>query len=64
MLVKHQQSACLPQRDVPVFFGDPLEFRSFMKASEHVVDSKIMWTKFSFWRSSQEAVVIGKQRSY
>lgn len=40
MLVKNQQSAHLPQRDVPVFYGDPLEFRSFMKAFEHVVDSK------------------------
>lgn len=40
MLVKHQQSAHLPQGDVTVFCGDPLEFRSFMKAFEHVMDSK------------------------
>lgn len=40
MLVKHQQLACLPQRDVPVFCGDPLDFRSFLKAFEHTVDSK------------------------
>nr|XP_055033829.1 uncharacterized protein LOC129422128 [Misgurnus anguillicaudatus] len=40
MLVKNQQMSCLPQRDVPLFHGDPLEFRSFMKAFKHAVDSK------------------------
>ena len=40
MLVKHQLLARLPQRDVPVFCGDPLDFRSFLKAFEHTVDSK------------------------
>lgn len=40
MCVKHQQSARLPQRDVPVFCGDPPAFRSFMKAFEHVMDTK------------------------
>lgn len=40
MLVKQQLLARLPQRDIPVFCGDPLDFRSFLKAFEHIVDSK------------------------
>lgn len=40
MLVKNQQMSCLPQRDIPLFHGDPLEFRSFMKAFKHSFDSR------------------------
>ncbi len=40
MLVKNQRQSSLPQRDVPLFHGDPLEFRSFMKAFEHAVESR------------------------
>lgn len=40
MLVKNQQLARLPQRDVPVFHGDPLEYRSFMRAFMHAIDTR------------------------
>lgn len=40
MLVKGQQWSRLPQRDIPLFHGDPLEFRSFLKAFDHAIDSR------------------------
>lgn len=40
MLVKHQQLACLSQQDIPVPCGDPLDCTLFLKAFEHIVDSK------------------------
>lgn len=40
MLVKHQQLARLSQRDIPVFGGDVLGFRSFLKALEYKVAFK------------------------
>lgn len=40
LLVKNQNLARLPKRDIPVFSGDPLDFRSFLKAFEHTVDSR------------------------
>lgn len=40
LLVKNQQLSRLPQRDIPLFHGDPLEFRSFLKAFEHTIDSR------------------------
>ncbi|KAL2099387.1 hypothetical protein ACEWY4_005867 [Coilia grayii] len=40
MLAKNQQLFRLPRRDVPVFQGDPLEYRSFMRAFLHTIDSR------------------------
>lgn len=40
MLVQQQRLTNLPQRDVPVFSGDPLEFRPFLRAFEHTISSK------------------------
>lgn len=40
MLVKNQRMSSLPQHDVLLFHGAPLEIRSFMKALEHAVDSR------------------------
>ncbi|KAL0157129.1 hypothetical protein M9458_048375, partial [Cirrhinus mrigala] len=40
MLVKQQNLSQLPQRDVPIFIGDPLNFRSFMRAFDNAIDSK------------------------
>ncbi len=40
MMVKQQNLSRLPQRDVPVFLGDPLNFRSFMRAFDNAIDSK------------------------
>ncbi|KAL6470524.1 hypothetical protein MHYP_G00216430 [Metynnis hypsauchen] len=40
VLAKNQQLLRLPQRDVPVFHGDPLEFRSFIKAFKHAIDAR------------------------
>lgn len=38
LLAKNQQLFRLPQKDVPVFHGDPLEYRSFMRAFIHAID--------------------------
>ncbi|XP_053713046.1 uncharacterized protein LOC128754445 [Synchiropus splendidus] len=40
LLVKNQQLSHRPQRDVPLFYGDPLEFRSFLKAIGHAIASR------------------------
>lgn len=40
MLVTQQRLANLPQRKVPVFSGDPLEFLPFLRAFEHVIHSR------------------------
>ncbi|XP_014834503.1 PREDICTED: uncharacterized protein LOC106912190 [Poecilia mexicana] len=39
-LVKQQQSMTLPPRDIPVFDGDPLQYRTFIKAFEQGVEIK------------------------
>ncbi len=39
MMVKQQKLSQLPQRDVPVFLGDPLNFRSFMRAFDNAIDN-------------------------
>ena len=41
MLVKQQAMSNLPSKDIPVFTGDPLTYKSFIRAFEHAVDSKI-----------------------
>lgn len=40
MLIKQQSLSQLPQRDIPTFTGDPLTYRSFIRAFEHAIDSK------------------------
>lgn len=40
LLVKQQRLSNLPQRDVPIFSGDPLEFKSFLRAFEHTISDK------------------------
>ncbi|XP_024123270.2 uncharacterized protein LOC112143483 [Oryzias melastigma] len=40
MLVKQQKQSQLPQRDVPVFSGDPLEFQPFIRAFDHTIHDK------------------------
>lgn len=40
LLVKNQQLFRLPQKDVPVFHGDPLEYRSFLRAFIHAIDKR------------------------
>lgn len=40
LLVKNQRLSCLPQRDIPLFHGDPLEFRPFIKAFDHAIHSR------------------------
>ena len=39
-LVHEQRISSLPSREIPVFDGDPLQFRPFMKAFEQGVESK------------------------
>lgn len=40
MLVKQQDAFHLPKRDIHVFKGDPLVYKSFIRAFEHAIDSK------------------------
>lgn len=40
MLLKQQTRSYLPSKDIPVFKGDPLTYRFFIRAFEHAVDSK------------------------
>lgn len=40
LLVMQQSLSQLPQRAVPVFSGDPLEYRSFMRAFESAIETK------------------------
>lgn len=39
-LVQQQRSSSLPPRDIPVFDGDPLQYRAFIKAFEQGVEQK------------------------
>ena len=39
-LVQQQRLLSLPSRDIPVFDGDPLQYRNFIRAFEHGVESK------------------------
>lgn len=40
MLVKHQRMSQLPRRDVPIFYGEPLSYHSFIRAFEQTIESK------------------------
>lgn len=44
MLVKQQKLTHLPQRDIPVFSGDPLEFKSFIRAFDFTIMTKLIKT--------------------
>lgn len=39
-LVQQQLLMSLPSRDIPAFDGDPLQYRSFIRAFEHSIESK------------------------
>lgn len=39
MLVRQQTSSYVPSKGIPVFKGDPLTYKSFIRAFEHAVDS-------------------------
>lgn len=41
MLVKQQRLSHLSQRDVPVFSGDPHEFKPFIRAFDHTIHDKV-----------------------
>ncbi|XP_046555830.1 uncharacterized protein LOC124265083 [Haliotis rubra] len=40
MVIENQRLATLPERKVPVFRGDPLDFKTFIMAFEHCIESK------------------------
>lgn len=40
MLVRQQHTSQLPKRDVPIFYGDPLSYQSFIRAFEQTIESK------------------------
>ena len=41
LLVKQQQLSQLPTKDIPVFKGDALQYKSFITAFNHSIDPKI-----------------------
>ena len=38
---EQQQKSNLPKPDVPVFDGDPMEYDNFMRAFEHIIETKV-----------------------
>lgn len=40
LLVEQQQSNTMPQREIPVFDGNPLQYRTFIRAFEHEIEDK------------------------
>lgn len=40
MFVKQQNLSHLPQRDIPIFTGNLMEYRTFVRAFEHAIDTK------------------------
>ncbi len=40
MLVRQQQLSLLPVREIPIFDGNPLEYRAFIKTFEQIIESK------------------------
>lgn len=40
LIVQQQKLSSLPTRHVPVFNGEPLNFKPFMQAFEHCIESK------------------------
>lgn len=40
LLIKQQKLSTLPPQNIPIFKGDPLEYRLFIRAFEHGVESK------------------------
>lgn len=40
LLVKQQQLTQLPIKDIPVFKGDALQYKAFIRAFEHAVEQK------------------------
>ena len=42
LLIKQQVRASLPVQQIPVFSGDPLQFKTFIKAFEYAVEDKTM----------------------
>lgn len=40
MLIKQQNKMQLPHRDIPTFSGDPLNYRSFIRAFEQAIENK------------------------
>lgn len=40
LLVKTHQLSLLPSREIPVFYGDPLQFELFIRVFEHSIEGK------------------------
>lgn len=38
--MKQQQLSHMPPVDIPAFYGDPLEFRSFLRALNHAIETR------------------------
>ena len=41
LLVKQHQAALLPSREIPTFYGDALQYRSFIMAFEQGIERKV-----------------------
>ncbi|KAK7882611.1 hypothetical protein WMY93_028785 [Mugilogobius chulae] len=56
VLTKQQKLASLPPQNIPVFKGDPLEYRLFIRAFEHGVEDKTDNDKDRLYYMEQERV--------
>ena len=45
LLIDQQKKSTLPPREIPTFNGDPLEYRSFIRAFEYGIENKIKSSK-------------------
>lgn len=64
MLLKNQRLSCLPQCNVPLFHGDPIEFKSFMRPFEHAVNSRADNSADKLYFLEQYTVYIIYRRAY
>lgn len=55
-LIKQQRLSTLPSPNIPVFKGDPLEYRLFMRAFEHRIESKTENSKDRLYYLEQHTI--------
>ncbi|KAK0142198.1 hypothetical protein N1851_020135 [Merluccius polli] len=55
-LIRQQKLSTLPPQNIPVFKGDPIEYRLFMRAFEHSVESKTENSKDRLYYLEQHTI--------
>ncbi|KAL0177328.1 hypothetical protein M9458_026222, partial [Cirrhinus mrigala] len=55
-LIKQQKLSTLPPQNVPVFKGDPIEYRLFVRAFEHSIESKTENSKDRLYYLEQHTI--------